>query len=104
MPEQYKKAGTVVIVARKLLLVLALLLLLLQGRNVGLREFVTEAWLIAAVEPQGAVAVGEGYMLARRWAKTMSYLSMRFMLFFREKYCQVDRSTCWDHLHQNDAV
>jgi hypothetical protein len=42
--------------------VLVLLLLLLKGRNAGLPEFVTEAWLIAAVEPRGTVAAGEGYV------------------------------------------
>jgi hypothetical protein len=40
----------------------------LKGRNAGLPECVTEAWLIVAVEPWGTVAAGEGYMLARRWA------------------------------------
>jgi hypothetical protein len=40
----------------------------LKGRNAGLPEFVIEAWLIAAVEPWGTVAAGEGYMLAMRWA------------------------------------
>jgi amino acid transporter len=83
MPEQDKKAGALVIVVGMLLLVLVLLLLLLRGRNAGLREFVT---------------------VVRGGTKIMSYLSMGFMMFICEIYFQLDRSICWDHLHQKDAV